>query len=111
MAAKKPKKQTPAQRLLGVHLAEIGIYVQAEYQFAPPHKFRFDLFDPESNTGFEVSGGRWARGHRSSRDIESAYEKMNLAQVMGFKCLEFTNEQVLRGEAKAWVQDHVVERA
>ena len=35
---------------------------------------------------------------------ERDYEKLNLAQMLGWRCLRFTNKQVLRGEAKSFLE-------
>lgn len=102
---RKPSKPklTEAQILLGKHIDEIvdGCYdVWYEHKFSPKRKFRFDLYIPMIRCGIEVDGGRWKRGHRSSRDTDMHNEKYNLAQVLGYKILTFTNEQVLTGKAK-----------
>lgn len=96
---KKPKL-TEAQILLYKHINELGIIATAEYPFAPKRKFRFDLYLIGWRIGIEVDGGRWKRGHRSSRDTDMHNEKYNLAQVLGYKILTFTNEQVMSGKAK-----------
>lgn len=100
---KRKPKLTTAQILLRDHLLELGITTLVEFQFCEGRKFRFDLYSPELRMGFEASGGRWKKGHRSSRDIEQAYEKMNLAQLLGFRVLEFSNEQIMDGRARAFL--------
>jgi|SRR5215472_12357123 len=101
------RKVTQAQILLALHIGELAYSSVYEYKFLPDRDFRFDVYCEELRMGFECSGGRWKKGHRSARDIESAYEKMNLAQLAGYRVIEFTNEQVLTGRAKAFLAEHL----
>lgn len=101
---RKPYKQTPAQTLLLIHLGELGLQAEPEYQFSPERRWRLDTYVPEARIGIECNGGRYKFGHRSSRDTDKDNEKMNTAQMMGIRVLQFTNEQILSGEAKEFVK-------
>ena len=102
---RKRKGPTPAQLLLATHLRELGVQdVQFEYQFLADRKFRFDLFSAEIRMGFEACGGMWNGGHRHRSAIELDYEKANLAQLYGFRMLQFTNRQIESGEAKEFLK-------
>jgi|SRR6266850_7003247 len=96
--------QTEAQILLAVHLAELGIKTVPEYRFDPERQFRFDLADLEHRIGFECNG-HW-QGKHGAGWSEGA-EKINLAQMQGWKVLVFHNRDVLTGRAKQFIAEHL----
>ena len=54
----------------------------------PDRKFRFDFADYPSQVAIEIQGGIWSRrkkGHNGGTGLERDYEKMNLAQLNGWK--------------------------
>lgn len=64
----------------------------AEYQFAPPRRWRFDYAWPDSLVAVEFDGGQWvAHGGRHNRDSDR--EKLNQAAVLGWRVLRFSNQQ------------------
>lgn len=93
-------KQTESQILLQVHLAELGIKTVAEFRFDPERQFRFDLCSLEHRIGFEVNG-HWQGKHGAG--WSEGFEKLNLAQMQGFRVLVFHNKDVLTGKAKEFV--------
>lgn len=98
-------KLTPAQELLRIHLLELGVHTTPEYQFHHGRKWRFDLASEGLRLAFECNGHfKGKHGTGWSNDAE----KLNTAQMMGWRVLQFTNRQVLRGEAreflKAWLE-------
>ena len=95
-------KLTPAQELLRIHLKELGIETLPEYKFCDNRRWRFDLAS-EDRLAFEISGGNWTGGHRRGEKQENEYDKINTAQAMGWRVFQFTNRQVLRGQARAWL--------
>lgn len=101
------KKQTDAQVLLTIHLRELGIVVCPEWRFSKLYRWRFDLADFERKLAFECNGGKWSGGHRRGAAIESENDKLNTATLMGWRVLQFTNEQILDGRAKAWLAEHL----
>lgn len=104
------RRQTESQMLLGIHLAELGFAPVAEYSFLADLKgegvarqFRFDWADLGARIAWECCGGAYTGGHRHGKAIELDYEKLNLAQLHGWRCLFFTNRQILTGEAKQFM--------
>ena len=64
----------------------------AEYQFAPPRRWRFDYAWPDSLVAVEFDGGQWvAHGGRHNRDSDR--EKLNAAAAMGWRVLRYSNQQ------------------
>ena len=76
-----------------------------EYRFAPRRRWRFDFAWPP-NVAMEIEGGRWTGG-RHTRPVGFAadLEKYNWATRLGWQVYRFTTEQVMRGEALAWMED------
>lgn len=107
MKVKKEKKQTEAQRLLAIHLKELGIETVPEFKFLTNRSYRFDLFWMAQRVGFECDGGMYSGGHRHGEAIEIEHEKDRLAQLNGYRIFRFTNRQVLCGEAKEWIKEHM----
>jgi hypothetical protein len=98
------KDLTEAQLTLRIHLSEIGIMTVPEYQFSPNRKWRFDLADLEHKIGFECNG-HW-QGHHGAGWSEGA-EKMNTAQMLGWRVMVFHNRDVLRGKAIEWLRKYI----
>lgn len=66
--------------------------VQAEYQFAPPRRWRYDFAWPERRVAVEFDGGQWvAFGGRHNRDSDR--EKLNHGAALGWRVLRFSNQQ------------------
>ena len=64
----------------------------AEYQFAPPRRWRFDFAFPAQRLAVEFDGGQWViAGGRHNRDSDR--EKLNAAAAMGWRVLRFSNQQ------------------
>ena len=107
------KKLSETQLLLKVHLAEIlpGEEIVTEHRFCPERQFRFDVAVPRIKLGLECDGGAWTGGHRRNQDIELDHEKTNLAQMLGWFCLRFTNAQVADGRAREFIQRFLAYRA
>jgi len=100
-------KLTPSQILLHTHLRELGFKPEYEVRFSQERPFRCDVAIWDQRIGFEVCGGHWNGGHRHKKAIELDYEKNNLAQMEGWRCLYFTNEQVETEEAKRFIAEHL----
>lgn len=100
-------KMTKAQTLLKIHLKELGIPTIPEFRFCVGRRWRFDLFSESEGLAFEVNGGKWSGGHRRGKQIEEENEKLNTAQMMGYRVLQFTNEQVLEGRAKKFLKEWI----
>ena len=64
----------------------------AEYQFAPPRRWRFDFAFPAQRLAVEFDGGQWViAGGRHNRDGDR--EKLNTAAAMGWRVLRYSNQQ------------------
>jgi len=96
-------KLTKAQNLLRIHLKELGVATRPEFRFCMERKFRFDLYSEELRMGFEVNGT--FKGLHGPRWSASDLEKLNLAQMMGYRVMQFTNRQVETGQAKAFLAE------
>lgn len=111
---RKAKKLTQAQILLGMHLEELGFReIMYEYRFNMDRKWRADIcaFAPtvwRGYTLFECDGGKFRGGHRRGDALEADYERQNWAQANGFAIYRFTNEQILTGQARAWIQKELL---
>jgi very-short-patch-repair endonuclease len=100
-------KLTEAQTLLGIHVRELGLAVEYEHEFCE-RGWRFDLYLPEPRIGIEVNGGHFlSRGHRSYRDLDEEYAKLNTATMMGIRILQFSNEFVRDGRAKEFIAEYL----
>ncbi len=65
------------------------------YPFNLPDKHQLDMAFPESRVAVEINGGRFqAMGGRHMSDEDM--EKINIAQIKGWKVLSFTPQKVER---------------
>lgn len=62
--------------------------------------FRADYLCPNAKIIIEINGGQWVNGRHNRGGIgyENDLTKLNLAQVNGYKILQFTYEMLERGE-------------
>ena len=59
----------------------------------------------------EQNGGVWVGGaHGRGRGIIRDYEKLNLAQELGWSVGQFTPKEIKNGEAAAWVKKMIANR-
>ena len=106
----KGKSITPAQLLLKAHLLELGLehaHTEFEYKFLSDRKYAFDIADHANKIAFECDGAQFSGGHMRGKAVEQQYEKDRLAQLHGWRVMRFTNRQILNGEAKQWLQEHL----
>lgn len=69
-----------------------------EHRFHSIRKWRFDLAWPERKVAVEVDGGIWMQGrHTRGAGYERDVEKLNEAQLMGWKVLRYSTGQVKQG--------------
>jgi len=120
-------KLSEAQLLLVDHiLPELGVEeeILTEFQFADGRQWRLDVYVPELRLAIEISGGQFSGGHRrgywSAQEArrrtkagkvdspqEDEYNKLNWAVMDGYRVLQFTNEQVKDGRAKAFLAEFI----
>lgn len=72
---------------------------EREYRFCE-RRWRLDLAYPEQKIGIEVQGGIWTRGaHARGTGLERDYEKLNAAQILGWRVLQVSRNMIENGEA------------
>lgn len=72
----------------------------AQYRFAPPRRWTFDLAWPDRQLCCEVEGGHWNRGrHTRGLGFEADCEKYAEAVIRGWKVLRVTTTMVKDGRA------------
>ena len=73
---------------------------EREYQAVPKRKFRYDFAFVQEKLLIEVQGGIWIRGsHARPKGITRDMTKLNLAQLAGWRVLQFSPAMVRSGEA------------
>ena len=73
-----------------------------QYRAINGRKFAFDFAycQPEHRLLIEINGGTYTVGaHSTGKGIARDYEKSNLAQLQGWRCLSFDGKAVRSGEA------------
>ena len=79
----------------------------AEYRFHPERRWRFDWAFPAHLLAVEWNGGQYAPGggrHNSDRDRE----KILAAQALGWRVLQFSNQQWEQDPLGCLAQIHAV---
>ncbi len=95
-----PKKLSPGEETLALHLRAHKIAFVREYEFAPPHRYRADFCIERLALLIEVEGGIWNKGaHVRGTHFESDAKKYNLATKRGYKLLRYSTAMVERGDA------------
>lgn len=79
----------------------VGLPVpEREYHFSDTRRWRLDFAYPERKIGIEVQGGIYSRGaHSRGSGLERDYEKINTAQLMGYKVFQFSRKMIEDGMA------------
>ena len=79
-----------------------GIQYQREYKFSFSRKFRFDFAILEHKIGIEIQGGQWLTksGHNTGKGLQKDYEKLNLAQIEGWKVLQYSTDDIKKNPFK-----------
>jgi len=73
-----------------------------EHRFAPPRRWRFDLFFYVEAVAVEVEGGVWTGGrHTRPSGFLKDIEKYNEATRLGFSVYRVTPSMIKSGEAIA----------
>lgn len=74
-------------------LAKNGYKFVEQFRFCPDRRWRFDFADIDNKIAIEVNGGVWIKGkHTHGNQYEKDLEKINTAQIMGWKVLQYTPE-------------------
>lgn len=91
------------ENIFAAQLDAVGLdgYVR-EYKAIPGRRFRFDFafIQPEHRLLIEVQGGVWNGGaHGRPTGITRDMDKLNQAQIYGWKVLQFDTKMVKSGAA------------
>ena len=99
--------------LLAQHIQYAGLPTpEREYRFAPPRRYRADFAYPEKKILVEVQGGIYTRGaHSRGVGLERDYEKLNLAQLNGFRVFQFSRKMIESGVAVNMIEEVLNEKA
>ena len=107
-------QKNPAHILLEKHLAELGLYWLPEYRFNDVRRWRLDYLltswkhKSSLRIGIEIDGGVYSGGrHVRGAGFENDMRKLNTAEMQGIRVLRFSTNMVLRGEAKAFLAEHL----
>ena len=72
----------------------------AEHRFHPVRRWRFDFASVSHKLAIEINGGVWMNGrHTRGSGFIGDMEKFNAGNLLGWHILQFTPQQVKKGEA------------
>jgi len=107
-------KAKPANLLLEKHLRELALDWVSEHKFCPERNWRFDYWIgekiggprvPSYRVAIEIEGGVYTQGrHVRGKGYEADLCKYNEAARLGWTVFRFSTGQVLRGEARDFLQ-------
>lgn len=104
-----PKAPSVLEETFLLHLmsARLPAMPAREYKFHPERKWAFDFAWPEQKLAVECEGGtKFGKSrHSYGKGFEGDCEKYNAAQVLGWRVLRFTMDQIQRMEAIKAVQE------
>ncbi len=97
-------KRSTLEIILEYNLIDAGYEFEAEYQFHPKRKWRFDFAFPAEMVAIEVQGGLHTAGrHTRGNALEHEYEKLCEAAILGWRVLFVSSRMVLSGDAVKYV--------
>jgi len=104
-----------AEELLAIHLCELGLQFAREYRFHPLRDWRADFIVATPGRRYfliEIEGGIWTQGrHTRGKGYADDLKKYRAAVSMGFPVLRFSTEEVLTGQAKDFLGEHICKSA
>lgn len=80
---------------------------EAEHQFHPTRKWRFDWAWPELKVAVEYQGGTFQdrrTGHSTVKGLSNDYEKLTEAALLGWRVILITSGTVRSGQALQWAE-------
>lgn len=93
---------------LALMLRAYGVTFEREYRWLEGRRFRSDFAVPEKRLLIEVQGGHWVNGrHNRGAGYEQDLVRQNLAQVNGWRMLQYTTGMVTSGEAIAQIMEYL----
>ena len=86
-----------------------GAELATEHRFHPERRWRFDYAHLPTKTAIEINGGVWSGGrHNRGAGYLRDREKVNAAQMLGWKVFELGTGQVTPANVQAIIE-HVTE--
>lgn len=96
-AIPKPPSQGVMLMILAINAHKFPVPV-TEHVFHPFRKWRLDLAWPDLKIGIEVDGAVYAGGrHTRGKGFEGDCEKINQAQLLGWRVFRYSTGQVKKG--------------
>jgi len=81
---------------------EHGTSLVFEHRFHPTRRWRFDAAFPDRRVAVELDGGAWTGGrHTRGKGFTGDCEKINAAQLLGWRVYRFVPAQLYGGEFMA----------
>lgn len=79
------------------YLKKIDSTAVEEFKFHPVRRWRFDFCLPMYKIAIEINGGIFSGGrHSRGAGQLNDFEKLNEAQLLGWRVFQFTPQQVLK---------------
>jgi hypothetical protein len=84
---------------------------EAEYRFAPPRRWRFDLAWQGHGLAVEIQGGLFTAGrHVRGAALLAEFDKVNTAAILGWVVLFVSPPQVTDGSLREWLRRYFTTR-
>lgn len=79
--------------------------LETEVRLIPQRKFKFDYAHLAAKVAIEINGQIWHQGgHSSGKGLMRDYEKLNLAQQLGYCVFQLSPEMITEAWVKAIAQ-------
>lgn len=88
-----------------------GIDYKREYRAIVGRKYRFDFAVMDHKILIEIQGGIWGPGgHSTGKGIMRDQEKLNLAQLNGWRIFQISSEHIKSGLGLKWIQQAITQK-
>lgn len=95
-----PAAKSAAEELFQFQLRAHRLTFDRELPFHPQRKWRFDFAHVPARLAVEINGGAYSGGrHHTPAGSEKDWEKLNAAQLLGWKVLQYSPRQIKSGSA------------
>lgn len=103
----KSHKLTEAQLVMVRHLEELlpDYAIQTEWPVCNSRRWRFDIAIPANKWAVELNG-HWRGQHGAG--WSEGFDKLNMAQALGWKVFVFHNKFALCGGARQWIAENLL---
>lgn len=86
----------------------LGLQFEREFRFEPKRRWRADWYIPAHKILLEYDGSTWTMGrHSRGAGMSKDNEKINHAQIMGYKVLRFTADMCRNGMMEKQLKEAV----